>query len=75
MSAQKPLQFVKVFGTNFDASIMKGTTLVIPCQSIGMSANLASDLFILNEGMTKIGYIKSDYISPMVTINTLGQES
>jgi predicted ATP-grasp superfamily ATP-dependent carboligase len=36
---------------------------VIPCHSAGLSPFIALDLFILNEGMEKIGYYKSNYIA------------
>lgn len=66
-----PLEFVPVFGTGFDVSKLKGTTLVIPTLSAGMSANIAVELYILNEGMTKAGYLKSEYISPLVSNDQL----
>jgi predicted ATP-grasp superfamily ATP-dependent carboligase len=45
---------------------MKNSTLVIPTMCAGLNAMIAIDLYILNEGMTKLGYIKSQYISPVV---------
>ena len=36
---------------------------MIPCHSAGLSPFIGLDLFILNEGMVKIGYYKSDYIA------------
>jgi len=45
----------------------QGTTLVIPCHSAGLSAFIGMDLFILNEGLTKLGYYKSPYIVPGVS--------
>ena len=65
------MEFVKVFGSNNDLSGVKGSTLVLPTTSAGMSANIAVDLFILNGGCTKLGYIKSDYLSPSVQNDTL----
>jgi hypothetical protein len=35
--------------------------------SAGMGALIGADLFILNENVTKVGYLKSSYISPMVS--------
>ena len=60
------MQFVPVFGTTHDLSAVKGSTLVLPSTSAGLSANIAADLFILNEKVTKLGYFKSSMISPMV---------
>lgn len=42
---------------------MTGSTLVMPCQSAGLSPYIALDLYILNEGLVKIGYYKSEYIA------------
>jgi len=69
-----PIQFVPVFGSGFDISKMKGTTLVMPTLSAGMSANIGVELYILNEGMTKAGYLKSEYIAPAVTNDHLTVE-
>ena len=63
--------FVAEFGKSVDASAMKGTTLVIPSQSIGMSPFLGMDLFILNKGMERIGFYKSDYVSPVIVNDLL----
>ena len=60
------LKFVPVFGTSHSESEMKNSTLVIPTMSAGLNAIIAVDLYILNEGMTKLGYIKSHYISPVI---------
>jgi hypothetical protein len=60
------LTFVPVFGTTFDESKFKGTTLVIPTNSAGMSAMIGAELFVMNEECTKAGYLYSEYISPMV---------
>ena len=59
-------EFVPVFGSGHDLSAVKGTTLVIPVFSAGMSAMVACDLFIMNEQPTKLGYIRSEFISPLV---------
>jgi hypothetical protein len=53
---------------------LKGTTLVIPQISAGFSPMIATDLFILNERCNKIGYLKSDYISPLLQNDTLKTE-
>lgn len=36
---------------------------MIPCHSAGLSPFIGLDLYILNEGMDKVGYYKSDYIA------------
>ena len=58
--------FVAEFGKQVDASVFKGTTLVISSQSIGMSPFIGMDLMILNKGMERVGFYKSDYIAPVV---------
>mmetsp|Transcript_39594 Transcript_39594/g.60563 ORF Transcript_39594/g.60563 Transcript_39594/m.60563 type:complete len:81 (+) Transcript_39594:18-260(+) len=65
------LQFVPAHGTNHDLSTVKGSTIVFPTLSAGMSPTIATDLFILNENATLLGYIKSDYISPVVQTDAL----
>ncbi len=40
---------------------------MIPCHSAGLSPFIGLDLFILNEGMEKIGYYKSEYIAAGVS--------
>ena len=62
-----PAEFVPVFGSSHTLADMKGTSLVYPTSSAGMSPMIGSDLYILNEGATKIGYLTSEYISPTVT--------
>lgn len=62
-----PLEFVPIHGTSHTIAEMKGTTLIIPMNSAGMGPMIATDLYVLNEaGTTKLGYLKSDYISPVV---------
>ena len=60
------LQFVPVFGSNHTDAVFRGTTLVIPTMCAGMSAQIAADLYILNEQADKVGYLHSEYISPLV---------
>ena len=60
------LSFVPVFGTAHSEEIFKGTTLVIPTMCAGMSAQIAADLFILNEQADKVGFLHSEFISPLV---------
>ena len=50
---------------------MKGSTLVIPCIGMGMASSIAADLAILNDGMTRIGFFKSEYISPVIINDSL----
>ena len=38
---------------------------------LGMSPSIAMDLAILNDGITKLGYYKSQYISPVIINDTL----
>lgn len=59
--------FVQLPGASTTSSSFAGSTLVIPCHSAGMSPFIGLDLYILNEGMQKIGYYKSDYIAPGVS--------
>ena len=54
---------VQPFGANSPLPNLAGSTLVIPCHSAGMSPFIALDMYILNEGMQKIGYYKSEYIA------------
>ena len=58
--------FVPVFGTQFDTTRLRGSTLVLPSQCVGLSAHIGMELFILNQGMEKVGYYKSDYIAPVI---------
>ena len=55
---------VQPFGTQTPLPSLAGTTLVIPCVGAGMSPSIGLDLFILNEGLVKLGYYKSDFIAP-----------
>jgi len=55
---------VQPFASTTPLPDLTGCTLVIPCHAIGMNAFIGLDLYILNEGMTKIGYYKSENISP-----------
>ena len=66
MSNFAPLQFVPVFGTDFKQDRFKGSQLIMPTLSAGMSGSIGADMYILNEGMTKIGYLHSEYISPVI---------
>ena len=69
--ALEPLEFVPVFGSSFDPTSLKGSDLIIPTMSAGGSATIAVDLFVLNENVTKVGYLKSQYISPMLSNDAL----
>jgi predicted ATP-grasp superfamily ATP-dependent carboligase len=60
------MSFVPVFGSSVKPEFA-GSTLVIPCHSAGMSPFIGLDLYILNEGMQKVGYYKSDFIAPGVS--------
>ena len=61
-----PFEFVPFPGSNVDLSAVKGSALVLSSMSAGMSASIAQDLYILNEKPQKLGYIKTEYMSPMV---------
>ena len=60
------MTFVPVFGTQFEASRLRGSTLVLPSHCAGLSAHIGMELFVLNEGMERVGYYKSDYVAPVV---------
>jgi len=55
----EPLEFVPIFGTTFDPASFKGNDLILPTMSAGMNGLIGADLYILNEGATKVGYLKS----------------
>lgn len=54
---------VKPFDSSSPLPDFSGSSLVIPCHSAGLSPFIGLDLFILNEGLEKLGYYKSDYIA------------
>ncbi|CDW88539.1 proteasome assembly chaperone 2 [Stylonychia lemnae] len=54
---------VQPFGATSSLPDLAGSTLVIPCQSAGLSSNIGVDLYVINEGLQKIGYYKSQYIA------------
>lgn len=60
------MSFVPVYGSSVKPDFV-GSTLIIPCHSAGMSPFIGLDLYILNEGMQKVGYYKSDFIAPGVS--------
>lgn len=66
-----PLKYVPSLGSSQSINDFRGTTLVIPTLSAGMSPMIAADLFILNEGLIPSGYLKSEYISPVVQNDTV----
>lgn len=45
--------------------------MIIPSHGTGMSPMIALDLAILNDGMQKIGYYKSEFISPFIINDVL----
>ena len=59
--------FVPVHGTSTKSDVFAGSTLIIPCHSAGMSPFVGLDLYILNEGMRKVGFYHSDFIAPGVS--------
>jgi len=50
---------------------MRGTELLISSSCVGMQPNIAFDLAILNDGAIKLGYLSSDYLSPVVINDTI----
>lgn len=44
---------------------------MIPSHGAGMSAMIALDIAILNDGMQKIGYYKSEFVSPFIINDVL----
>ena len=50
---------------------MKGTNLVIGSHGVGLSPHIAMDLFILNNGMERLGFYKSDLINAVVVNDIL----
>mmetsp|Transcript_4166 Transcript_4166/g.7059 ORF Transcript_4166/g.7059 Transcript_4166/m.7059 type:complete len:131 (-) Transcript_4166:434-826(-) len=42
--------------------------------SAGMSPTICTDLMVLNDKMTKVGYVKHEYISPVVQCDALAVE-
>jgi len=78
LAGVKRFEFFPAEGESPDfAAQVKGSTLVYPTLSAGMGPAMAVDLFILNENAKKLGYIKCDYISPLIANDALsldGQE-
>ena len=44
---------------------------MIPSHGAGMSSMVAIDLAILNDGMQKVGYYKSEFVSPFIINDVL----
>ena len=62
----EPVKFIPVLGTQTDPKDFAGSTLVLPTISAGFCPMIATDLYLLNEGFSRVGYLKSEYISPLV---------
>ena len=60
------LEFVPCPGQT-DKPDFKDHLLVIPTHAAGLSAFIGTELFVLNEGMTKLGYIKSPLIGSAIS--------
>ena len=58
--------FVPVFGKQVDQKCFKGSTLVLPSNAVGVCPHIAMDLYILNQGMVKLGYYVSDFMSSII---------
>jgi predicted ATP-grasp superfamily ATP-dependent carboligase len=54
------------FGKQVDTQCFKGSTMVLPSSAVGLCPHIAMDLYILNQGMVKLGYYVSDYMSPLI---------
>ena len=53
--------FQPEFGSTTTADVMKGSTLIIGSQGVGLSSHIGIDLFILNTAdMKRVGFYKSD---------------
>ena len=63
--------FVPAHGSSADQSSLKGTTLVISCMGMGMSPLIGMDLCLLNGGMQKLGYYKSEYVAAVLINDSL----
>lgn len=50
---------------------MKGTTLVVSSNSVGMSPMVALDLAIMNDGASKLGYYQSEHMASLVINDVL----
>ena len=60
--------FVPIFGEPAELATakMKGTTLVISSNGVGQASSMALDFTILNDKPTKLGYLKSSLLEPLV---------
>lgn len=54
-----------------DINVLKGTTLVIGSHGVGLSPHIGMDLFILNAGMERLGFYKSELITPIIINDVL----
>ena len=60
------MTFVPLHGTSFEASTLRGSTLVLPSQCAGLSAHIGMELFALNAGMERVGFYKTDFLAPVI---------
>ena len=67
----EPLKFYPVHGTQTETKDFAGSTLVLPTISAGFCPMIATDMYLLNEGFSRVGYLKSEYLSPLVQNNTM----
>lgn len=58
--------FVPIHGTEFDATRLRNTTMVLPSQCAGLSSHIGMELFILNNNMQRVGFYKTDFLAPVV---------
>jgi hypothetical protein len=63
--------FKPEFGKQVDAGVMKGSTLVIGSHGAGLSPHIGMDLMILNTGMQRLGFYKTQKISSVIINDSL----
>ena len=54
-----------------DVNVLAGSTLVLGSHGAGLSPHIGMDLFILNGGMERLGFYKSDLIAPVIVNDVL----
>ena len=63
--------FQPVHGKQVDAGVMKGSTLVIGSHGVGLSPHIGMDLMILNTGMERLGFYKTQKMSSIIINDSL----
>jgi len=54
-----------------DVNVLKGSTLVLGSHGAGLSPHIGMDLFILNGGMERLGFYKTELIAPVIINDVL----